>query len=98
VAKKVQPITKPAATTAPTAAKIIVKVIPHKYAAIFLFLFTCMLYSNTLWNRYAIDDVIVVTDNKYTKKGFGGLKEHFTHDMFEGFFGEWMISRFADFI
>ncbi len=55
---------------------------------VFIFLFTCMLYSNTLWNRYAIDDTIVVTDNKFTKKGFGGVKDHFTHDMFEGFFGE----------
>lgn len=54
----------------------------------FIFLFTCMLYSNTLWNQFAIDDTIVLTDNKFTKKGFGGLKEHFTHDMFEGFFGE----------
>lgn len=56
------------------------------YVIIFAFAFA--IYSNTLWNRYAIDDTIVVTDNKYTKKGFGGIKEHFTHDMFEGFFGE----------
>ncbi len=53
-----------------------------------IFLFTCMLYSNTLWNKFAIDDTIVLTDNKYTKKGFAGLKDHFSHDMFEGFFGE----------
>lgn len=55
---------------------------------VIIFAFSFAIYSNTLWNRYAIDDTIVVTDNKYTKKGFGGLKEHFTHDMFEGFFGE----------
>jgi tetratricopeptide (TPR) repeat protein len=53
-----------------------------------IFIFSILLYSNTLWNRYAIDDTIVVTDNKFTKKGFGGIKDHFTHDMFEGFFGE----------
>ncbi|MBL0310345.1 MAG: DUF1736 domain-containing protein [Bacteroidetes bacterium] len=53
-----------------------------------IFLFSILLYSNTLWNRYAIDDTIVLTDNKFTKKGFGGIKDHFTHDMFEGFFGE----------
>lgn len=53
-----------------------------------VFLFSTLLYSNTLWNRYAIDDTIVLTDNKFTKKGFGGIKDHFTHDMFEGFFGE----------
>lgn len=55
---------------------------------VFIFVFTSLIYSNTLWNRYAIDDTIVVTDNKFTKKGFGGIKDHFTHDMFEGFFGE----------
>ena len=55
---------------------------------LFIFLFSCMLYSNTLWNHFAIDDTIVLTDNKFTKKGFSGLKDHFTHDMFEGFFGE----------
>lgn len=53
-----------------------------------IFLFSCVLYSNTLFNKYAIDDTIVLTDNKFTKKGFGGIKDHFTHDMFEGFFGE----------
>jgi tetratricopeptide (TPR) repeat protein len=62
--------------------------LPNYTYYVFIFLFTCMLYSNTLWNRYAIDDTIVVTDNKFTKKGFGGVKDHFTHDMFEGFFGE----------
>ncbi len=62
--------------------------LPPSALYIFIFLFACLLYSNTLQNRYAIDDTIVVTDNKFTKKGFGGVKDHFTHDMFEGFFGE----------
>ncbi|HLP51224.1 MAG TPA: tetratricopeptide repeat protein [Chitinophagales bacterium] len=62
--------------------------LPQWFYYAFIFVFTCLLYSNTLWNRYAIDDTIVVTDNKFTKKGFGGIKDHFTHDMFEGFFGE----------
>jgi len=53
-----------------------------------VFSFSFLIYSNTLWNKYAIDDTIVVTDNKYTKKGAEGIKEIFTHDMFEGFFGE----------
>lgn len=53
-----------------------------------IFLFASLLYSNTIGNRYAIDDTIVLTDNKFTKKGLAGIKDHFTHDMFEGFFGE----------
>jgi tetratricopeptide (TPR) repeat protein len=55
---------------------------------VIIFLFSVMLYSNTIWNKFAIDDTIVLTDNKFTKKGIAGLKDHFTHDMFEGFFGE----------
>lgn len=62
--------------------------LPSWVPYLFIFLFSVTLYSNTLWNKYAIDDTIVLTDNKFTKKGFGGIKDHFTHDMFEGFFGE----------
>ena len=62
--------------------------IPQAALYIFVFVFAAGLYYNTLQNLYAIDDTIVVTDNKFTKKGFGGIKDHFTHDMFEGFFGE----------
>lgn len=64
------------------------KKLPPSILYFFIFAFSFLIYSNTLWNKYAIDDVIVVTDNKYTKKGTAGIKEHFTHDMFEGFFGE----------
>ncbi|MDB5283338.1 MAG: bacteriophage receptor, outer rane subunit [Bacteroidota bacterium] len=53
-----------------------------------LFVFTCLLYSNTIWNKYAIDDVIVLTDNSYTKKGFDGIKDILTHDTFQGYWGE----------
>ncbi len=62
--------------------------LPPSAFYLFIFVFSCLLYSNTLFNKYAIDDTIVLTDNKFTKRGFAGIKEHFTHDMFEGFFGE----------
>jgi len=54
---------------------------------IILFVFACLIYSNTLWNKYAIDDAIVLTENTYAKKGFDGIKDLMTHDAFEGFFG-----------
>ncbi len=60
------------------------KAIPY----ILIFVFTCLIYSNTLWNKYAIDDTIVITDNKFTQKGFAGIKDLMTHDAFVGFFGE----------
>ena len=53
-----------------------------------LFLFTCILYINTINNQYASDDTLVITSNEFTQKGFSGIKEIFTNDAFVGFFGE----------
>ena len=53
-----------------------------------ILLFTSGIYFNTLWNKYTIDDTLVLTDNKFTLQGFGGIKELLTHDAFVGFFGE----------
>jgi tetratricopeptide (TPR) repeat protein len=53
-----------------------------------IFFFTGAIYFNTLWNQYAIDDTLVLTENKFTLKGFGGIKDLMTHDAFVGFFGE----------
>ncbi len=53
-----------------------------------IFLFTTGIYFNTLWNQYAIDDTLVLTENKFTLQGFGGIKDLMTHDAFVGFFGE----------
>ena len=50
-----------------------------------LFLFGTLLYINTINNEYAVDDTLVVSQNKFTQKGFAGLKEIFTTDAFEGF-------------
>jgi tetratricopeptide (TPR) repeat protein len=53
-----------------------------------IFLFATGIYFNTLWNQYAIDDALVLTENKFTQQGFGGIKDLMTHDAFVGFFGE----------
>ena len=55
---------------------------------IIILLFTSGIYINTLWNKYTIDDTLVLTDNKFTLQGFGGIKDLMTHDAFVGFFGE----------
>jgi len=49
---------------------------------------TFIIYSNSLLNGYAIDDTMVLTDNKFTKRGIDGVKDIFTSDAFVGFFGE----------
>ena len=53
-----------------------------------VFVIAVVIYSNTLWNNYAIDDAIVLTENHFTKQGFGGIKDLMTHDAFVGFFGQ----------
>ena len=45
-----------------------------------------VLYFNTLFNNYALDDSIVITDNVYVKKGVAGINEIFSTETFTGFF------------
>ncbi len=53
-----------------------------------IFVFALILYANTLGHDFALDDAIVITDNAFTQKGFGGLIDIFSKDTFHGFFGE----------
>lgn len=52
-----------------------------------IFIFTFILYGNTLSHDYALDDAIVITQNQFTKKGVDGIKEIFATEGFTGFFG-----------
>jgi len=56
--------------------------------ALLLLVLAFILYGNTLDNRYALDDVIVITGNQYTQKGIKGVKDIMTHDAFVGAYGE----------
>ncbi len=42
---------------------------------------------NTLWNDYAVDDVIVMTQNKYVEKGIAGIPDILTNHLFSGYSG-----------
>ncbi len=53
-----------------------------------LFAFAFLLYANTLSNRYALDDAIVITDNMFTTEGISGIPGILTKDTFYGFFKE----------
>ncbi len=46
------------------------------------------LYFNTLQNKFALDDTMMITQNEFTKGGVEGLKKIFTTDSFTGFLGE----------
>ena len=73
-----------AITSAPTASSI--KIL--RLQALIVFGFAFLLYANTMWNKYAVDDTIVIVKNSLTKQGFAGIPEIMTTDAFYGFFGE----------
>lgn len=54
----------------------------YVYGIIALFAF--VLYGNTTFNEYALDDSLVITNNRFTKNGFKGLKEIFSCEYFRG--------------
>ena len=53
---------------------------------ILIFLFAFAFYGNTVFNDYALDDAIVITQNDYTLKGISGIKDIFSTELFTGFF------------
>lgn len=55
------------------------------HAILTLFIATFILYANTLSHDYALDDAIVITQNKFTQKGIDGISEIFKYDTFTGF-------------
>ncbi len=53
-----------------------------------LMAFSFVLYSQAIFYGYVLDDQIVIWDNIYVQKGFGGIREIFAYDSFMGFFKE----------
>jgi len=53
--------------------------------AIIIFL-TFVYYGNTIFNEYALDDTLVITQNDFTKKGIKGIPDILTNEFFTGFF------------
>lgn len=58
----------------------------NRLVAGLLFLFSFLVYSNTLFHDYAQDDAIVITDNMYTQDGISGIPGILKYDTFKGFF------------
>ena len=57
-------------------------------ACIILFATAFIFYGNSISNKFVLDDLIVITGNNFTQKGFGGLKDIFMHDAFVGAYGQ----------
>ncbi|MDR3133645.1 MAG: hypothetical protein LBU42_06435 [Prevotellaceae bacterium] len=56
------------------------------YAVIVAFCFA--IYGNTLWNEFALDDTMVLTQNEFVKEGISGIPKIFKYDTFIGRYGE----------
>ncbi len=54
--------------------------------SVLIFAFACLLYANTLFHQFTLDDGIVITDNMFTQKGFSGIPGLLSKDTFFGFF------------
>ena len=55
---------------------------------IIIILFTFILYGNTLFHDYTLDDALVITENEYTLSGFEGIDNIFSEEFFNGFFDQ----------
>lgn len=51
----------------------------------FLFALAFLLYSNTIFHEYALDDSMVITNNAFTKQGVFGIYKILSNDTFLGF-------------
>jgi len=68
--------------------KPINKQISSRFYVGFIALFAFLLYSNSLFFKYTLDDTLVITENKFTKQGITGIKNILNNDSFVGFLGE----------
>lgn len=59
-----------------------------KIAQLLLFAFGCLLYVNTIPNKWAIDDGIIIHQNKFVQKGVKGIPDIVTKDAFAGFYNK----------
>ncbi|MBK9730234.1 MAG: tetratricopeptide repeat protein [Chitinophagaceae bacterium] len=57
------------------------------FQLIIISLIALLLYGNTLYNQYALDDGMVILENKFVTQGISGIPDIITHDSFYGAIG-----------
>jgi len=57
----------------------------NRNSYIILFLFTFIVYGNSIMNNYALDDLVVDNGNEFVQKGISGIKDIITNDAFTGY-------------
>ena len=79
-------LTQPAHTEGPVHTSSFLK--DHWPAILVLMAVSFLLYYQCIAYGYILDDLMVITGNSFTKKGFGGIWDILTTESFEGYFGE----------
>jgi protein O-mannosyl-transferase len=59
-----------------------------RYGMLFIFILAIVIYGNSYFNKYALDDLITIQQNSFTHQGFKGIKDILTNDYFAGAFGK----------
>lgn len=67
---------------------IFLQKLSNKQIVFVFFVISFLVYGNTLSHQYALDDAIVITQNKFTSQGFSGIDDIFSTESFTGFFGK----------
>ena len=57
----------------------------QKYPLFILVAIATLLNLNTLFNDYALDDIVVFTENRYVLKGIKGIPDIFSNDLMKGY-------------
>ncbi len=60
----------------------------NRNVAMLFFVLGFTLYGYSLFSDYVLDDQIVITDNRFTKKGTAGIGDILKKESFVGYFGE----------
>jgi tetratricopeptide (TPR) repeat protein len=59
-----------------------------RYAYGIIIIMAFLLYGQTMWYDYALDDSIVIKKNEFAKQGVAGIGDILSNDTFVGFFGK----------
>lgn len=59
-----------------------------RYAYGVILIMAFLLYGQTMWYDYALDDSIVIKKNEFAKQGVAGIGDILSNDTFVGFFGK----------
>lgn len=84
--KNIKPAAKNTGSAKPAPKPLLNKPDRTPYYVLFFFVFA--LYANSLVNQYALDDRLMITENKFTKEGVKGIPDILSNDSFVGFFGK----------